>query len=190
MAKLLQKPVNGIRRGLLVNNKKDWFVSMDDYRRCLAACPGQDWRAILALTRIGGLRCPNEVLRLLWDDVDWEKDRLFVRYERYNGKDGRWVPLFPELRAELEALFKLESSVGKEFVINQYRDASQNLRTVFGKIVKRAGLEMFPRPFGNMRMTRSSEIYREFGATCEAQWIGCRKMLLLNGRIVANVVGK
>jgi len=155
---------------LFVDKKNDCFVSMDDYRQLLTACPCQDWRTILALTRIGGLRCPNEVLRLRWVDVDWEQCRFFVRYERQ--KEGRWVPLFPELREELEALFKLESSVGKDFVISRYRDASQNLRLAFDKIVERAGLERFHHPFSNMRMARSNEVCCKWGPILEKQWIG------------------
>ena len=82
------------------------------------------------------------------------------------------MPLFPELKAELETLFFSPASEGREFVVNRYRDASQNLRTTLGKIVKRAGLTMFPRPFDNMRMSRSNEVYRRWGAFLESQWIG------------------
>ncbi len=35
-----------------------------------------------------------------------------------------------------------------------------------------AGLETIPRPFDNMRMTRSNEVYNRFGAFKESQWIG------------------
>ena len=58
------------------------------------------------------------------------------------------------------------------FVVNRYRDTSQNLRTTLDKIVRRAGLEVFPSPFRNMRMTRSNEVYRKYGAFKESQWIG------------------
>ncbi len=148
---------------------------MDDYHGFLDASPCQDWRVIIALTRIGGLRCPNEVLRLRWEDVNWEHNKFYVRSsktEHHKGKEGRWVPLFPELKEELETSFFSPDSEGCEFVVNRYRDASQNLRTTFKKIVKRAGLEMFPRPFDNMRMTRSNEVYRRWGAFKESEWIG------------------
>lgn len=137
--------------------------------------PCQDWRVIIALARIGGLRCPNEVLQLRWEDVNWEHNKFYVhspKTERHDGGEGRWAPLFPELKKELETLFFSSLSEGKEFVINRYRDASQNLRTTFEKIVRRAGLEMFPSPFRNLRMTRSNEIYRKYGAYIESQWMG------------------
>ena len=130
---------------------------------------------IIALARIGGLRCPNEVLELRWEEVNWEHNGFYVRSpktEHHEEKEGRWVPLFPELKKELETLFFSPTSEGKEFVINRYRDASQNLRTTFEKIVKRAGLDMFPSPFRNLRMTRSNEIYRKYGAFRESEWMG------------------
>ena len=170
-----KSPLDGVSPGSFVNKKNVRMISMDFYNRLLDACPCQDWRTIIALSRIGGLRCPNEVLRLRWEDVNVEHNKFYVRSpktEQHEGKEGRWVPLFPELKKELDALFFSPLSEGKEFVINRYRDASQNLRTTFGKIVKRAGLEMFPSPFRNLRMTRSNEIYRKYGAYIESQWMG------------------
>jgi len=172
---IAKSPLDGVRPGSFVNKKKARMIPMDSYYRLLDACPCQDWRVIIALARIGGLRCPNEVLNLRWEDVNWEHSKFYVRSpktERHIDKEGRWVPLFPELKKELETLFFSPESEGREFVINRYRDASQNLRTTFGKIVRRAGLEEFPSPFRNLRMTRSNEIYRKYGAYIESQWMG------------------
>jgi len=83
------------------------------------------------------------------------------------------VPLFPELREELALLFESEVSVGKEFVITRYRDPERtNLGTQFGRIVLLAGIEPIEKPFTNMRASRSTEIYAEFGAFLESKWIG------------------
>ena len=82
------------------------------------------------------------------------------------------MPLFPELKTELEVLFSMTENNEKEFVINRYRDKTQNLRTTFDKIMKRAGLQEIPRPFDNMRASRSKEIYDRFGVTKESEWIG------------------
>ena len=35
-----------------------------------------------------------------------------------------------------------------------------------------AGVEPIPRPFDNMRASRSTEVYAEFGAFYESKWIG------------------
>lgn len=77
------------------------FVTRDESAKILDACPSCDWRAIVALARFGGLRCPSEVLSLRLEDVDWERERIRVtspRTEHQPGKDSRMIALFPELR--------------------------------------------------------------------------------------------
>ena len=90
-----------------------------------------------------------------------------------NARRYRLVPLFQELHTELAKLFESESSEGTEYVINRYRESKRsNLGTQFARIVKMAGIEPIQRPFDNMRASRSTEIYNEFGAFLESKWIG------------------
>lgn len=169
---LAESPLKGVRAGTFVNRSRDYRVTVEEYRKLLAACPCLDWKAIIALTRIGGLRAPSEVLRLRWEDVQWSKKCFRVtslKTARY-GKAERYVPLFPELRTVLEELFA--ESGGKEFVINLYRDPKTNLGTQFGRIAKKAGLDKIPRPFDNMRATRASEVSRRYGPAIESRWLG------------------
>ncbi len=42
----------------------------------------------------------SEVRQLAWADVDWEQQRILIRSpktERYEGRETRWIPVFPEL---------------------------------------------------------------------------------------------
>ena len=89
--------------------------------------------------------------------------------ERHEGHGERLVPLFPELRTELERLFSDSES---EFVVNGFRKTSWNLGIVFSKISERAGLETIARPFDNMRMSRSKEVFDRWGQAKESLWIG------------------
>ena len=171
-------PLKGVSRGSFLNPEKDREVTMDEYYRILDVCPCLDWRVIFALARIGGLR-PCEILRLRWIDIDWERKRFIVmspKTERYRGKDKRIVPLFPELQAELLRLLQDECSKGREYVINRYtnRDGGISASTC-AKIARRTGIEEFPRPFDNMRASRSTEIYDIHGAHLESKWIGHSK---------------
>jgi integrase len=69
------------------------------------ACPDTQWRLIIMLCRIGGLRYPSELLPLTWGDVDWENNRLTVhspKTEHHAGGESRVIPIFPELLPHLE----------------------------------------------------------------------------------------
>lgn len=81
------------------------------------------------------------------------------------------IPIFPELRKPLNEVWELAGEK-QEFVITRYRDANQNLRTTFLKIIKRAGLEPWPRLFHNLRATRETELAEPFPMHVVCEWIG------------------
>ena len=133
-----------------------------------------EWRLIFALSRFGGLRCPSEHLALRWSDVDWERDRIRVRspkMERDEGRDCRHVPIFPELRPCLEQAWD-EAREGAEFVIARYRSANANLRTQLERIIHKAGLTPWPKPFHNLRAMRETQLAQTFPLHVVCAWIG------------------
>ena len=104
---------------------------------------------------------------------DWTNRRIKVtspKSEHYEGKESRLIPFFPESQAVLE-----EGKVNagdSPFVIVRYREATQNLGTTFRKIVKRAGLKLWPKLFQNLRSTRQTELCEEFPSHAVCEWIG------------------
>ncbi len=163
-----------VPRGSFINKDREHYVSMSDYKRLLNACPDQEWRTLLALCRIGGLRNPSETLLLRWSDVDWVEEKILVRSpktEHHEGKSERVIPLFPELREELT---KQKKSASKDavFVIDRWRDTDRNLRKYFERIIFQAGLEQWPRLFHNLRGSRSNELFSKFPAHVAGNWMG------------------
>ena len=57
-------------------------------------------------------------------------------------------------------------------VVTRYRSASQNLRTTFDKIIKRAGFVPWPKLFQNLRATRETELMETYPAHVVVAWIG------------------
>ena len=88
--------------------------------------------------------------------------------EHHEGHQKRVVPLFPELRAELERHFSLDETKGNEFVIEHFQNTSWQLHTQFQTIAKRADLGTILRPFDNMRI----EVRKRWGQVLESLWIG------------------
>lgn len=158
------------------------FIDRGTFEKLIAAAD-PTWRTIIALARLGGLRCPSEVLSLEWRHVDWERGRVTVpspKTDRYDGKGSRMIPLFADLRHFLEEAFEL-AQPGQTHVIggnhlakaqgpNGWRNC--NLRTSFEKLVKRAGLTTWPRLFHNLRSSRETELLEEFPVHVVAMWMG------------------
>lgn len=137
-------------------------------------CPSAEWRVIVALSRYGGLRCPSEHLALRWRDVDFENGRLTVwssKTEGIEGREFRHVPMFPELRRELEAAFE-QAADGAELVISRYRQSTCNLRTQLLRIIARAGVRPWPKLMHNLRASRQSELSARYPLADVCEWLG------------------
>jgi integrase len=147
------------------------FVSRDVADKVMDSCPDAQWRLIFALARYGGLRTPSETKSLKWGDVDFERGRIRVpspKTEHLEGGESRMIPLFPELRQPLMEVFEA-AEPGTELVITRYR--GQNLRTGLERIIKRAGVEPWPKLFQNLRSTRQTELARTFPAHVVCGWL-------------------
>lgn len=78
------------------------------------------------------------------------------------------IPLFPEIKQELKAAWDPE----QVYIINKYRDPSQNMRTQLLRIIDRAGLKPWPKLFHNLRATRQTELAQTFPAHVVSDWLG------------------
>ena len=167
-------PFADLKTRVQANHDRDYFVPRPDAQKVVDACPDDEWRLIFALSRWGGLRCPSEHLALKWTDVDWENNRFTVhspKTEHHEGKATRLVPLFPELRPHLLAVFE-GAPEGAKYVITRYRDVNANLRTQLHRIIRRAGLEPWPKTFHSLRATRETELAEQYPIHVVCEWIG------------------
>lgn len=162
---LKSSPFQALKGGNESNDTRHFLVGIDASKAILGACPDADWRVIFSLARWGGLRCPSEVLALKWSDVDWSLSRLRID----SPKTGvRFCPMFPEIREALQDAFDPEAV----YCVNRYRSGEQNLRTQFGRILKVAGVDPWPKLFVNLRSTRRTELQERFPDHVVNRWMG------------------
>jgi len=179
---LTKNPFAALSGTVGTNRSRDFIISLEDSIKVLEACPDQEWRALFALSRWGGLRCPSEHLALKWGDVDWDAGRFTVRSpktEHHEGGESRLVPLFPEVRTELWNLYQsiewdpeTQPKPSEEPIIASKRSTNANLRTRLYKIVRRAGLTPWPKLFQNLRSTRATELAGAHPEHVAAAWLG------------------
>jgi integrase len=160
--------------GPQVNDDRIVYVAPETIEAVIAACPDNDWRLVFALTRYGGLRFPSEVEGLRWSDVDWAESRFTVhekKVEHHPGRGRRAVPIFAELRPHLERAYR-ERALGAVYVVPRARGGS-NLSTHAKRLVAKAGVEVWPKLFVNLRGSCSDDLERR-GIAEKAinAWIG------------------
>jgi integrase len=170
-----ENPFDGIVTSTVSNPKRQEFIRREDIQKVLDACPNNEWRLIFGLARFGGLRCPSEVLRLKWDDVDFERLRFTVhasKTEHHADSGIRTVPMFPELQPLFQDAFD-QAKPGDVYCVTRYRQG-QNLAPHARRIVKSAGIEPWPKIFQNCRSSRETELFKLTKGNVKAvcKWIG------------------
>ncbi len=171
---IADNPMDDVKAPSQVNSSRMFYVTREATEKIIAACPDAEWRLIVALARYGGVRTPSETFALTWADVDWEHNRIRVPSPKtacHAGRESRMIPLFPELRPHLEAVFD-EAEPGTIHVIEKHRIASDNLRTTLGRVCNQAGVQLWDRPFQNMRSSRETELTQEHPLHVAVAWIG------------------
>jgi integrase len=158
------------------------YVPVADVERVLEKCPNLSWRLLVALARFGGLRVPSEAFSLTWGDIDWERGRLSIPSPKteHLGKSLRVIPLFPMLRPHLDAAFEQapEGSIylfpehWRERATREDSWAGANMRTTFAKIVRRAGVEPWPRLWHSLRASCESDLAQSFPLATVTKWLG------------------
>ena len=171
---IAENPFVGVTVGAATNETRRVFVPREVVDKVLDTAPNWQWRTVVALARYGGLRCSSEVSLLQWSDIHWDTDRFTVtspKTKRY-GKPNRVVPLFPELRRTLEEAFVMAKDGAKWVIPMLSGQPSKNLATTLKKIIRRAGVEIWPKPFQNMRASRQTELEQNFPTHVVCKWLG------------------
>ena len=163
-----RNPFEGLAATVRSNPDRFYFVTREEAEKVIDACPDTEWQLIFALARYGGLRCPSEVLTVTWADVDWNQSRIRIPGIK---TVSRTIPLFPELLPLLRDAFE-QAEPGTQYVITRYRGTNQNLRTQLQRIIRRAGLEPWPKLFQNLRSTRETELAETYPTHVACRWIG------------------
>jgi integrase len=161
-------PFDGLKGGKESNVDRQRFISRDVIDRILSKCPGPQWRLIVVLCRYAGLRCPSEVLRLRWTDLDWDRGSMRID----STKTGlRVVPMFPEVRKALQDAWEAAPD-GAVRCIDGYDEKTPNLRTQFNRILSRAHVEPWPRIFHNLRASCRTELQESLPDHVINSWLG------------------
>jgi integrase len=169
-----ESPFAHMKSGSQVNPDRAWYITLQETSSLLKACPSTEWQVIVALARYAGLRCPSEVRELRWSDVDWDRKLLVVRTPKTAGKAAhavRKVPVSPALQPLLSKL-RRETSADAEHLVSVVQPASYNLRTRFERIVRRAGLQPWPRLFHNLRASCSTDFAQSLPNHEAARFLG------------------
>lgn len=173
---ITKNPFRGQSVSVRANESRFFYVTQEIAQRVLDACCNAEWRLIFGLARWGGLRCPSEIVKLKWTDIDFEKQRFTVhasKTEHHADSGIRTVPMFPELKPLFQDVFD-HAPDGAVYCLDRYKGQWSNFGVNMAKIVKRAGIKPWPKLFQNCRSTRETELFKMTNGNIKAvcSWIG------------------
>lgn len=179
------------------DESRNHYISRELTQRIIdAGCPDAQWRALVALMRYGGMRCPSEVLLLRWEDVDFTGEKGFfsgmkvpaikfrsIKTERHTGGGSRTIPMFKEIRPYLEdAWFSIPEGERRNYVIwdilpiamreNEPMRLKKNFSKAFCGILKKLGIDPWEKLFVNLRRSCRNDLEREYPSRVVDEWMG------------------
>lgn len=167
-----ENPFTDVPAPMQVNPDRQHYVTLEDTHRLLDECRTPLQRLNIALARFAGLRIPSELVGLRWSEVNWEQERFAVhapKTERH-GTGTRIVPIFTQLAPIFREAWEAAPE-GEDRIFPDITPKS-NRRTWLGKLAARAGVELWEKPWVNMRASAVTDEADETpGHVCET-WFG------------------
>jgi integrase len=144
-----------------VHAAKKPFISRETITQALMHCEDRHLAAVVALSRYGGLRIPSELYTLSSDDL--QSDRILITDSKRHRT--RYIPIFPELKDHLGAIYNLGSST----IVGL---SPSGITSRFEQLLSKAQLSPWPKLWHSMRASRETELIRDYGITTACLWIG------------------
>ena len=165
-------PFEGVPKSACANPAREVYVDLATVRRMMNAGPSEEFRLLVSLSRLAGLRVPSEIAGLRWGAVDWAERALRVDSPKTarHGKPWRLVPIAPELLGLLESAYAAAPE-GEEFILPTYRRHPSPSMLVL-RACRSAGLEPWPRPFHALRASCETDWAARFPLADVSAWLG------------------
>ncbi len=163
-----RNPFDAVATAATATEKKA-FIDDAVARAILEQITDPTLRLMFLLSRYGGLRVPSEAMRMTWEDIDFDNQRILI-----HGKGGRdrVCPLWPQIESTLVEIFA-DAPEGEPRILPALPTRSHVVWTKrLRHAAERAGVTLWQRPWHNMRSTRQTELEDEFPTHVVCAWIG------------------
>ena len=168
---LVANPFDKVKIDRSVDKRRRRFIPAELIERVINSTCDTEIRAIIALSRWGGLRTPSEPFAMQWQHIDSDRQRITVPAVKTKLRE---LPLFPELVPHLQTLQDGSADQSPEgYLFPRLRIFSDaNLRKQMTRLIRLAGVPVWPKLFQNIRSTRQTELEERFPRKTVCEWMG------------------
>jgi len=137
---IMVNPIAGQRKALFQSEpeKNPVVLSQAEFEKVLETCPNDKWQAMCKVAYNGGLR-RNEIVFLVWDDVNFTDETLTVRNSEDHRTKSRKVRTVPMNQDIIDVLKARQADRFKSPYIFRDKETEDRFSLVFAQIVIDAG---------------------------------------------------
>lgn len=170
---LTANPFSHIRRRGESNPDRDEYVTWDDAERLIEAETTAEFRLLLALARMCGLRCPSELAPLPWSAVDWDLNIFNVEAPktRSRGKPRRDIPIFRGLAPYFREAFDAAPE-RSDLMFPNFQGSSTAITNRLERLCRKCRIAMWPKPWMNMRASAERDMLKGLPLDEAAAFLG------------------
>jgi integrase len=158
-----RNPFQGFRGAVRSNKERQHYVELSLFQKALDQAPTPDWKCLLLLARLAGLRIPSEAAGLRWDHIEWDKHRIQIvdskKTKHHEKRHLRYVPMPLVLEDQLQELRRSVPSEASH--VFPSLDATSNLRSSLLRVLKRAEVDPWPKLWQNLRASAATDFARQ-----------------------------
>lgn len=156
---LPDNPLSHLKRRGERNPERDEYIPWDDIVRIIHMEKTAEFRLLLALVRVCGLRCPSETSILTWEAFDWRLNIFQVKAPKTRRhKPLRDIPIFAQLKTYLADARTAQYPGG--LVFPTLPSTSASLTDRLEGLCRKARIVLWPKPFVNMRASAERDMLR------------------------------
>ena len=82
---LVDNPFSGIKLMKITYPARMQFIDRTTFLKVLDHCPNTQWKLIVSLARVSGIRIPSELVGLTWECIHWRLGEAHYSYTRATG---------------------------------------------------------------------------------------------------------
>lgn len=165
---LQKNPLEEVSTSAKAPRDRDVDISQADSNRILQEIVDPKFALVYALARYGGLRTPSEPNVIELDHIRWDDHQIHI----HAPKTGlRTIPIFAEIRPHLLEVCEM-AEVGQVRLLGDWEPTNAALTNRLCRILKRLGMDRYPKPWQNLRTTRENELKELYPRHVVHAWIG------------------
>lgn len=166
-------PFAHIKRRGEVNTDRDEYVPWQTIERLLDVETTAEFRLLLVLARVCGVRCPSEVQPLLWSSIDRDLGLIVVESPKteIHDRPRRDIPLFRTVEPYVQEAFDAYPTLPLK-LFPSFQGSATAITNRLARVCRKAKVLLWAKPWNNLRASALTDMCKAYPIHEAATYLG------------------